>query len=144
MMLGWRTVSHRLAKRLAERISVLLSCLIAVNAAGVELSEIDMLIGQVEADRQLVVAAASGGVEAVSDGHTLEEQFRQSQDSLNLARASTLAEYCALDSIAILDLHATGNSWRQIADDLSVHPSLIGIEIVDPRPPILAPISNTR
>ncbi len=101
----------------------MLSLLISISAATVGHSKADVSANdQVETGR-----------DALSATHA--EKLQQSPRSLNLSRASILALHSDLDADTILKLHDAGKSWRQIAEDLSLHPSLIGIEIVDPRPP---------
>ena len=104
----------------------------------------DALIEQVKADRLSLDAALSNKLDVAEDTKTLETNLHESQRQLNFARASALAAFCDLTPQAIVELHDGGKSWQQIANDLGIHPSVIGIEIVDQRPPTLAPISASK
>ncbi len=54
---------------------------------------------------------------------------------LDTARISTLAEFSSLAPEDIQKRRLAGATWEAIATDIGVHPSIIGIELIDPSPP---------
>jgi len=54
---------------------------------------------------------------------------------LDTARVSTLAEFSGLAPKDIEKRRMAGATWETIATDIGVHPSIIGIELIDTRPP---------
>ncbi len=77
-------------------------------------------------------------VTAQENVQSAKETYEQRISELDRARIETLAEYSGVALQAIERRHAAAASWTAIAREIGVHPSVIGIEIIDARPPPFA------
>ncbi|HJP35718.1 MAG: hypothetical protein QF609_06540 [Gammaproteobacteria bacterium] len=133
---------RRLVNSRSSRLAVAnLALCISMHASGVDGTTIDELISRAdeaetsfrearEADRReqsSVAAQRLRDAERVRDERTGE---------LDAARIETLSGFSGQVPEAIEKQRAGGSSWTEIALEIGVHPSVIGIELIDPRPPV--------
>lgn len=64
-----------------------------------------------------------------------KQTHTQRSNELDSARLATLAEYSGLVEQDIEQLRTGADTWEATAREIGVHPSVIGIEIIDARPP---------
>ena len=64
-----------------------------------------------------------------------ERSYDERSRELDNARVATLAEFSGLTAQDIERLREDAVSWEATAREIGVHPSIIGIELIDARPP---------
>lgn len=68
----------------------------------------------------------------------LKNTYEKKRAALDKARIDSLVEYSGREPRFIENLRGAGSSWVEISNELNVHPSVIGIELIDDRPPPFA------
>ena len=110
----------------------------AINAYGAADAETiaRLMLEYTAAERSYLEATRATDAEA-ADSRMADARDRLERSTLKLdqARLDRIVEFAAVDRAIIQQRRAAGVSWMDIAFDLGVHPSIIGITIVDDRPP---------
>ncbi|MDA0821991.1 MAG: hypothetical protein O3C28_06155 [Proteobacteria bacterium] len=131
-----------LCKPVKRQIMIALCLTFAWNSWAADIESMTKLVDE--------VAVARAAMEAIEDTANVNEaaqigarkRYATSIAKLDHARVETLEELAGASEASILEQRQRGQSWRAIADELNVHPSFIGIEIIDSRPPsFVSPIS---
>jgi hypothetical protein len=98
-------------------LALIITAMLSPAASTAGTKSIEPLISEVEGMQTTVDALGS-----VADGKV---------------RAARLAEFSNQASSMLMRKLQAGQSWREIEVEIGVHPSVIDIEITDPRPPLL-------
>ncbi|MFT4560791.1 MAG: signal transduction histidine kinase [Gammaproteobacteria bacterium] len=131
---------RKLRKRFESQIVISLWLALASNtwAAG-----IDKLVDEVKVARSAVESIDDQVNVNEAERIDVRKRYDASVAKLDLARSEILADLSGANAASIAQKRQLGQSWRAISDALHVHPSFIGIEVIDSRPPnFISPISR--
>ena len=126
----------------AARAGMLLALLMLVAGTAVaDAAENQRLTIELEQARQAydrAAASASGDGDSAAHLPKLKNAYEKKRTTLEKARINSLVEYSGRDPQFVENLRSAGNSWIDVSNELNVHPSVIGIELIDDRPPPFA------
>ena len=120
-----------------------LALVICSNASGADIKTINKLISRMD-------TAKADYLEMQQDFHrqpddrtqermqAAKETYEQRSSELSRARVETLAEYSGIAPQEIEKRRAAAATWITISREIGVHPSIIGIELIDAQPPPFA------
>ncbi len=139
-----RTALPRRLRTRAFAIAVITACacLAAPSGAADRLDRIHRLMEKA-AGAELALSRAQAAFDNAPDAateRTLQAcmtDVESTRAALDDARVAVIAEFMELEPQAIASRRAAGDSWIKITNDLGVHPSIIGIQLIDDRPPSL-------
>ncbi|MFT4580415.1 MAG: hypothetical protein ACI915_004705 [Gammaproteobacteria bacterium] len=121
---------------------ILLWLVFAWNAWAADIGAIDALVGEVDVARVAMKSIQDNANAGEAEQIGTRKRYDVSVVELDRTRAETLEELTGASEASISQQRQRGQSWREIADELNIHPSFIGIEIIDSRPPSFVPSFN--
>ena len=113
------------------------------NAAGVDITTTNKLISRTDTARADYLEMQQDFERQPGDRtqeriKAAKETYEQRSSELSRARVETLAEYSGIAPQEIEKRRAAAATWTAISREISVHPSIIGIELIDAQPPPFA------
>jgi hypothetical protein len=131
-----------LCKPVKRRMMIALCLACAWNSWAADIESMNKLVDKVDVARAAMDAIADPANVSEAAQTGAHKRYATSFAKLERARVATLEELAGASEASILEQRQRGQSWRAIADELNVHPSFIGIEIIDSRPPSFVPPIN--